>query len=393
MKSTNSVPGAFARALKAIGAAAAIAALVAGPAAAQTKEPFTFGVALPMTGPAAPGGLDQVQSLQWAVDEINAKGGANGRPLRVVAVDTQARPQVGVDAVTRLISLEKTPLVISAYSAVVAAIAPIVNRTETLMLVIGANSPRIASMGDYVYTTYPLADVDVTLISKYVRLEMKKERAAIIYINDESGVYGARIFKENFEKLNGKVVAFESYEPGSTDYTGAILKIRAANPEIIHLHGNAGDSPQVVQQLRQLGLSVPITSYNAAYSPQLINQVGPPADGLIVAAFAPGPSDNPNVGPFIERWKREKGREPNLLASSQYVADGAYIVKDLVEYLDKRGEPLTGANMRKALLAVGEFKNMPLTGPVKIDDTHRVTKPVYLLEVRKSKFEPLAKYE
>jgi branched-chain amino acid transport system substrate-binding protein len=359
---------------------------------AQTKEPFTFGVALPTTGSAAPFGLDQVQGLEWAIADINAKGGAGGRKLNAVILDTQARPQVGIDVVTRLISVEKVPLVITAWSAVVAAVAPIVNRSNVLTFVIGANSPRIASMGDYVYTTYPLADVDVTLLAKYAREELKKTNAAVLYLNDESGVYGARVFRDAFEKLGGKIAANESYEPNSTDYTGAILKIRAANPEIVHLQGNAGDSPQAIAQLRQLGVKVPITSYTAAYNPQMVKQLGGQADGLIVASLAPGVADLPAVATYVERWKKEKGREPNNVPVTQYVHDGAYIIKALVEHLDKTNTPLTGQNLRKALLEVKNFK-LPLTGDVTINENHTVLKPVYLLEVKGGAFVPVRVYQ
>jgi branched-chain amino acid transport system substrate-binding protein len=360
-------------------------------ALAQTKEPFTLGVALPTTGSAAPFGLDQVQALEWAIADINARGGAGGRKLNAVVLDTQARPQVGIDVVTRLISVEKVPLVITAFSAVVAAVAPIVNRSNVLTFVIGANSPRIATMGDYVYTTYPLADVDVTLLAKYARQELKKSNAAVLYLNDESGVYGARVFRENFEKLGGRIAAYESYEPNSTDYTGAILKIRAANPEMVHLQGNAGDSPQAIAQLRQLGVKVPITSYTAAYNPQMVKQLGTRADGLIVASMAPGVADLPAVAAYVERWKKEKGREPNNVPVTQYVHDGAYIIKALVEHLDKTNRPLTGENLRKALLEVKTFK-LPLTGDVTINDNHTVLKPVYLLEVKGGAFVPLRIY-
>ncbi len=153
--------------------------------------------------------------------DINAAGGANGRMLKLVVLDTQANPQVGIDVVTRLTSVEKVPLIVTGWSAVIAAVAPVVNRSQVLSIVMGANSPRIATMGDYVYTGYPLADVDIVAMAKYTRQELKKERAAVIHLNDESGVYGARIFRDTFEKLGGKIVAFESYEPNSTDYTGA----------------------------------------------------------------------------------------------------------------------------------------------------------------------------
>jgi len=364
---------------------------VNGTALAQTKEPFTLGVALPTTGSAAPFGLDQVQALEWAIADINARGGAGGRKLNAVVLDTQARPQTGIDVVTRLISVEKVPLVITAFSAVVAAVAPIVNRGNVLTFVIGANSPRIAAMGDYVYTTYPLADVDLTLLAKYARVELKKSRAAILYLNDESGVYGARVFREHFEKLGGQIAAFESYEPNSTDYTGAILKIRAANPEIVHLQGNAGDSPQAIAQLRQLGVKVAITSYTAAYNPQMVKQLGAQADGLIVASLAPGVADLPAVAAYVERWKKEKGREPNNVPVTQYLYDGAYIIKALVEHLDKTNTPLTGPNLRKALLEVKNFK-LPLTGDVTINENHTVLKPVYLLEVKGGAFVPIGVY-
>ncbi len=361
-------------------------------AVAQTKEPFTFGVALPTTGSAAPFGLDQIQALEWAIADINAAGGANGRKLNAVILDSQARPQVGVDVVTRLVSVEKTPIVITAFSAVVAAVAPIVNRSNVLTFVIGANSPRIATMGDYVYTTYPLADVDLTLLAKYAREELKKTRAAVLHLNDESGVYGARVFREAFEKLGGQVAAYESYEPNSTDYTGAILKIRAANPDIVHLQGNAGDSPQAIAQLRQLGVKVPITSYTAAYNPQMVKQIGAAAEGLIVASLAPGVADSPAVAAYVERWKKEKGREPNNVPVTQYVHDGAYIIKALVEHLDKTNTPLTGENLRKALLEVKSFK-LPLTGDVTINENHTVLKPVYLLEVKGGAFVPIRVYQ
>ena len=139
-------------------AASLLLGTLASGAMAQGKEPLRFGVALPLTGSAAPFGTDQVQALEWAVADINAKGGAGGRKLVPVIFDHQAKPSIGVNMVTRLISVEKVPVLITAWSAVTAAIAPIVNRNETLALIIGANSPRIAHMGDYVYNTYPLAD-------------------------------------------------------------------------------------------------------------------------------------------------------------------------------------------------------------------------------------------
>ena len=82
-------------------------------------EVLRFGVADPLTGPSAIFGLDQMQAVRWAVEDINAAGGVNGRKLEAIIVDHQARPDVGIAVVTRLIQVDKVPTFITAFSNVV----------------------------------------------------------------------------------------------------------------------------------------------------------------------------------------------------------------------------------------------------------------------------------
>lgn len=360
--------------------------------AAEQKDTFDYGLVLPLTGGAAPFGLDQVKAHMWAVEEINSAGGVAGRKLRPIVLDSQAKPEVGVSAVTRLASVERVPMFVTAFSAVVAAVAPIANRNKVLELSVGANSPRISTLGEYVYTTYPLADVDVTLLAKYAYQKIGARRAAAIFVNDESGIYGAQVFRDAFKKFGGDVAAFESYEPTATDYTGAVLKIRAANPEVIHLHGNASDTPIALGQLRQLGITVPVTTNTAGYNPELISKIGKAADGLIIATLAPGSKDSPRVEKYVKRWQSEENRIPNNMPNTQFVHDSAYVVKALVERCDKEGKALTGENLRAALLNIRTF-NLPLTDAVTIQDNHTVTKPVYLIGVKDAKFFEMGLFE
>jgi branched-chain amino acid transport system substrate-binding protein len=362
-------------------------------ALAQTGKPdFSYGVVLPLTGGAAPFGLDQVKAHMWAVQEINAAGGANGHKLNPIVLDSQGKPDVGVPAVTRLASVEKVPMFITAWSAVVAAVAPIANRNKVLELSVGANSPRISKLGDYVYTTYPLADVDVTLLAKYAYEKLGARKGAAIFVNDESGIYGAEVFRNAFRQFGGSVDAFESYEPTATDYTGAVLKLRAANPQVVHLHGNASDTPIALGQMRQLGINVPVTTNTAGYNPELIQKIGRAADGLIVATLAPGPKDNATVAKYVERWQREEKRIPNNMPNTQYVHDAAYVIKALVEHVDKAGLPFSGDTLRDALLKLRTF-NLPLTEAVRIEDDHTVKKPVYLIGVKDGRFTEMGRYE
>jgi branched-chain amino acid transport system substrate-binding protein len=355
---------------------------------AQGKEPIKIGNALPLTGSQAGYGKDFDVSMRMGAKDVNDAGGIAGRMVEIVSLDTQAEPQMGINAANRFIGVEKLPMFFVAWSAVVKAVAPIVNREKVLALNHGANAPEIANLGDYVYTVFPLADVDITKLARYMYGPLGKRRAAVLYINNETGIDAAKIYRDTFTQAGGEVVTFEAYDPKATEFTGMLLKTRAANPDTVHIHGLTADTPQVIAQMRQLGMTQRVSSYSAAYNPKLLEQLGPAAEGLIVTSLAPGVNDNKNVQTLLDEWKTAQSRVPNGLPYDQYQYDMVWLTKALYEYLDKKSLPATGDTLKEALLTVKEF-DLPMTGKM-IVDGHRVNKPVYLLTVEKGVFVPLA---
>ena len=374
-----------------LGAALALSAgvaLVAAPSSAADKAPLQFGLAMPLSGSQALYGKDQVQAAQWAVKDINDKGGVDGHPLKMTVLDTQADPQLGIQAANKLISVEHVPAFISAWSAVVKAIAPVANDARVVQLSVGANSPDIAHLGDYTYTTFPLADVDIRALAKYEATKLGKKRAAVLYINNETGTAAAKVYKKVFTENGGKVVDYEGYDPNASDWTGLLLKVRAANPDVVHIQGLVADTPQIVAQMRQLGLNMTISSYSAIYNQHFLDQLGSAAEGVIATSLAPGLGD-PAVANYVKRWKKDAGRVPNGLPYTEYLYDAPYLIKDVFASLLKNNEKLTGENFRKAMLKIGTF-DLPLTGKTTIGKNHTVNKPVYLVQVKKGHWHQIA---
>ena len=365
-----------------VGLALALA-LSTGAIAQQTS--YKFGLAMPLTGGQATYGNDQVKAAEWAVDEINKKGGINGKKLEMIVLDTQADPQVGIQAVNRMISVDKVAVFVTAWSGVVKAVAPIANDNKVVELSVGANSPDISQLGDYVYTTFPLADVDIRAVANYSAKEMGKKKAAVLFINNETGIGSATVYRDTFTKAGGQVVAYEAYDQKATDFTGPLLKIRAANPEIIHLQGLVAESPQVIAQARQLGITVPITSYSGIYNQKLIEQLGAAAENVIATSLAPGVEDSPLVKDYVDRWVKEVGRPPNGLPYTQYLYDAPALIAAVFTSMDKKGIAATGENFRKEMLAIKSF-DLPLTGKITFSEDHTVNKPVYLVEVKNGKW-------
>jgi len=213
----------------------------------------------------------------------------------------------------------------------------------------------------------------------------------VLYINNESGTAGARVYRDVFTKTGGQVVLFEGYDPKATDYTGLLLKLRTSGADMVHIQGLVSDLPQVIAQMRQLGLNQRVSSYAVAYNPKIIEQLGAAAEGLIATSLAPRAVDDPKVAAFYKRWQDSEGRIPNGAPYTQYTYDSVVLVSKLFEWVDKKGLPVTGENLRKALTEVREF-DLPLTGKLVIEG-HTIKKPVYLMTVEKGQFVLLDKVD
>lgn len=363
--------------------AAGLQVLAASGVSAQ--ETLKFGVSAPLTGPSAIFGIDQIQAVRWAVDEINSKGGVNGHKLEAVIADHQTKPEVGIAVVSKSINVDKVPVFVVAFSNVVKAVAPLANREKTLMLSVGANSPEVKNLGEYVYTMFPLADIDMKALGSYLVKERGKKRAAVLYVNHETGIEGAKVFAQAFKDAGGEVVLSESYEETRSDFTGLVLKVRSANPDIVHIHSTVSDFTNIVSQMRQLGIMTQVTSFQTAFNPKMVQELGPGAEGIIVTAMAPPAQESPNVAAYLDRWQKEFHREPIGLPYTQYFHDAPYIVAALYKKLLDQNLPLTGENMRKALLEIKSF-DLPLTTNVTFNEDHTVNALTYFWEVKDGKF-------
>ena len=85
-----------------------------------------MGVLLPLTGSQAKFGEIEKRSYEMAAEEINAKGGVNGKKIELLFEDDTGKPDVGRSGVEKLISREKVPVITGGYSSsVTAAAAPV----------------------------------------------------------------------------------------------------------------------------------------------------------------------------------------------------------------------------------------------------------------------------
>src|SRR6266576_6889623 len=86
------------------------------PAAAQTGQPIRIGYSMALTGGLAPNGKSALLAQQIWAEDVNAKGGLLGRPVKLIYYDDQTNPATVPGIYTKLIDVDKVDIAISGYA-------------------------------------------------------------------------------------------------------------------------------------------------------------------------------------------------------------------------------------------------------------------------------------
>src|SRR6516225_804385 len=106
--------------------AAAFGALMTGSGAALAADPIKIGV---IAEAQAIAGASIPQAAQLAAEEINAKGGVDGRKIEIISYDNHSSSADSVRAFQRAVNEDKVNIVIASYiSEVVLALEPWASR-------------------------------------------------------------------------------------------------------------------------------------------------------------------------------------------------------------------------------------------------------------------------
>ena len=227
----------------------AIAAALALTAAAHA-DTIHLGAIIPLTGPAAVVGNQEMRGIEFAFDQVNAKGGVHGNTINVQFEDNQAKPEQSILSFNKLVDLQHIPMIFTGYSGPSLAMAPLATRKKVLMLNAGAQADKLGTASPYLVNTLPSTSDEVQVMVKYLR-DQGKKTAAVLYENEAAGIGGRDDFVAAWPKAGGQIVAQEPAQFGQTDYRPALLKLAGSDPQVLYIVITAGMVP-LVDQLHQM---------------------------------------------------------------------------------------------------------------------------------------------
>ena len=245
-----------------IGAAMAALALSvawAVPASAQSGAPIRIGYSMALTGGLAPNGKSALLAQKIWEEDVNAKGGVLGRPVKLVYYDDKSAPAEVPAIYTKLLDVDKVDLLIGAYAtAQLAPAMPIVIARKKLF--IGLLGLAVNSEFNYpnYFAMIPSGPVPKPAFTRdFFPLGMaqnpKPQTVAIVAADQEFSINASEGARENAKALGLKIVYDKTYPPSTNDFSPIVRAIAATNPDMVVVCSYPPDSVGIVRAVNELG--------------------------------------------------------------------------------------------------------------------------------------------
>lgn len=263
--------------MKKIFAGAAIAASLMAGGAARAAD-LVIGGLFPMSGSNAEYGQIFSSGINLAVEHVNADKKLSGK-LSVVYEDSQGLPMQGVIGMNKLVNVSQTPFVMTGFTGVSKAVAPVATRTKTVVVNGGGVGPDLAELGEYFWNTIPLVNLEVRAIVPYLVKEKNLKRIALVYVDDPLGQSVLKELTSALKESGGELAGTFSVPVTAQQFAGIAAKVRDSKPDVVYIASYGSQEVQIVKQLRDNGVSQQLAGYSAFSIPSV--QALPEARGLL----------------------------------------------------------------------------------------------------------------
>lgn len=330
----------------------------------RNTENIKMGVLIPLSGDYAVYAKQIQAGTDLAVSEINSNGGVKGRNISIIYEDSKADVKTAITAYN-LMKLD-TPYIVTIVSGIIMGLGPLTNESKTVLINIGAKSPKISSAGDYVFSLIANSNLDEKVFAKFVKENLKISKVATIYLNSDYGLGTSKAFEDAFKEVGGEVVASEKYEVGASDFRTQLTKIKELNPQGIYLVGTK-EQATLLKQAKELGINSTWLAPEPFATPEIISAAGDSANGVIY--HTPGFDITTNSEPtktFIINFKNKYGIDPDYSAANAY--DSVMLLKEA--YLAGK---VSGEDIKNWLYTVNETGT---SGRISFDKNGDLTSPL-----------------
>jgi branched-chain amino acid transport system substrate-binding protein len=288
---------------------------------APSGEPITIGFSMALTGSLAVNGKSGLLATQIWAEDVNAKGGLLGRPVKLIFYDDQTNSSLVPGIYTKLLDVDKVDLVISGYGTNIAAPAmPVIIQHKSTFVSLFALDINEEFKYPKYFSMLPVGPDSRAAISEgfFDIIKANKEKLGLKTIAlatgdgeaTRNGTDGARV---NLKKAGLEVVYDKNYPLATTDFTPIIRAIQSTKADVVFISSYPNDSVGVIRSVHELGLNTKVFGGNLTgpQSTSLKTSLGSMLNGIITFDWwLPAPALRfPGVMEFLKVYQERAGKE------------------------------------------------------------------------------------
>mgnify|MGYP001770973122 CR=1 FL=1 len=223
---------------------------------AQQRETLRVGLVDPLSGVYAALGRSELEGARMALDDVNLQSGVLGRRLELLAEDSTAKTDVGVQKLRKLVERDRVQFTLGEVSSGVSlALSQAAAEYKLTHIVTGGHADDITGKSCR-WNTFRIptsASMEANAIGKFLAERFGKAW----YIITPDYAYGWSLqeaFTRVVERLGGRVLGADRVPLGTSDYSAVLLKAQRAKPDVLLTFQAGDDAVAILKQIVQFGL-------------------------------------------------------------------------------------------------------------------------------------------
>ncbi|MEP7029408.1 MAG: ABC transporter substrate-binding protein [Pseudolabrys sp.] len=372
--------------------------LAVGPARA---EDILLGYLPAAGGPYATFSKTNFIAAQMAVDEVNAAGGIAGKKLRIVSFDTAGKPDQAVVGVRKLAEDDKVMAVIGPFSSSECRVAfPAAERAGLPLMSMASSAPKLAEPFTYAFRNTTDEGVMFSRVMQALKdAKYPTATGAIAYATDDviAKTMGEKVLPALMKKAGTDIQLSVTFQNQSFDFAAQASQLKATPTDLVGVGSGPEAATRLVQELRRQGYKGRLVAGSTIADPELPRLMGKAGDGTTIPTTFYGAMNAQTKKFEADFIKKAKAEGIERTAAAQFDAATYDIVLIYAEAMKKgkiTGDPAKLAEertiVRDQLKGMKEFP--ALEGPISFGADGDALKPVYVLEMKDSKWSLLANY-
>ncbi|MGO9702022.1 MAG: ABC transporter substrate-binding protein [Xanthobacteraceae bacterium] len=299
-----------------------IATGLVGSHAALANDPLRIGIPTSLTGPYVELGAEVKRGAEFAANEVNAKGGVDGRKVELEYADTEGNPDAGRRAAEKLVRSGYRLLTGTISSAVGLAIGGQMEKWDALYISSINKSDRLTgeACNARVFRADHSDSMDMALIGPWLKSRPEREWGVMAadygWGHDSADAFTAGA------TVAGKTIKIRLFAPlGTKDYAPYIQQIKDAGVQGLWVAEAGRDAVNFGVQAKQFKLFDTVFAVSQSFAvPSTIKGMGDLADGVWGIINYTSTLNTPGNKAFVAEWVKVYGKEPGNFEAETYVA-------------------------------------------------------------------------